>query len=163
MALQRAGSFVAEKFSFSSPGALVYRGAVADHLSRRERSANMAAIRSKNTSPELAVRKVVHALGYRYRLHDPKLPGRPDLVFPSRHKALFVHGCFWHRHNGCKRATVPQTRRAFWEAKLSNNVRRDRRDRRTLRELGWKVLTAWQCELRNPAKLRERLDEFLSS
>ena len=123
----------------------------------------MAAIRSKDTSPELAIRKMVYALGYRYRLHDPKLPGKPDLVFSSRRKALFVHGCFWHRHNGCGRATIPKTRREFWEAKLSRNVLRDKRNLRLLRKLGWKVLTAWQCELENPTKLRKRLDEFLSN
>ena len=122
----------------------------------------MAAIRGKDTSPELAVRKMVYALGYRYRLHDPKLPGRPDLVFPSRKKAIFVHGCFWHRHNGCRRATIPQTRSAFWETKLSGNVQRDEQNRRLLRKLGWKVLIAWQCELKNTTKLRRRLDEFLS-
>jgi DNA mismatch endonuclease (patch repair protein) len=135
---------------------------VADHLSRKARSANMAAIRSKDTSPEIAIRKMVYALGYRYRLHDWKLPGKPDLVFPSRKKAIFVHGCFWHRHNGCSRATVPQTRSVFWETKLSGNVRRDLRNRRLLRELDWKVFTAWQCELKKPTKLRRRLDEFLS-
>jgi DNA mismatch endonuclease (patch repair protein) len=136
---------------------------VTDHLSHRKRSLNMAAIHAKNTIPELAVRKIVYGLGYRYRLHDPKLPGKPDLVFPSRRKALFVHGCFWHKHNGCSRATIPKTRTDFWEAKLGSNAARDRRNRRQLLRLGWRVLTAWQCELKDPRRLAERLDEFLAN
>lgn len=98
-----------------------------DHLSREKRSQNMAAIHSEDTSPEIAVRKMVYALGYRYRLHVPDLPGKPDLVFPSRKKILFVHGCFWHCHNRCKRATIPKTRTVFWRNKLSANAERDRR------------------------------------
>lgn len=136
---------------------------MADHLDRSRRSLNMSAIHSKNTEPELAVRKMVYALGYRFRLHVPNLPGRPDLVFASKRKAIFVHGCFWHRHNRCSRATIPKTHSEFWEAKLSLNAVRDRRSRRLLRRMGWKVLTAWQCELKNPDKLSERLDEFLAS
>jgi DNA mismatch endonuclease (patch repair protein) len=136
---------------------------VADHQSRQKRSLNMAAIRSVDTGPEMMVRKIVYALGYRYRLHDPKLPGKPDLAFPSKRKALFVHGCFWHRHNRCSRASIPKTRKKFWEAKLFANVARDRRARRQLRRMGWEVLTAWQCELKNPERLTERLNEFLGS
>lgn len=137
--------------------------AMADHLSRAKRSRNMAAIRSVNTRPEMIVRRIVHQLGYRYRLHDPKLPGKPDLVFPSRHKALFVHGCFWHRHTKCGRASIPKTRTEFWEAKLTANVVRDRRTRRQLRQMGWNVLTAWQCELKNLDRLTERLNDFLAN
>lgn len=122
----------------------------------------MAAVHSEDTSPEIAVRKIVFSLGYRYRLHDPKLPGKPDLVFPSRRKAIFVHGCFWHRHNGCSRATMPKTRTTFWEKKLCSNVARDKRNRARLRQMGWRVFTAWQCDLRNPSKLTERLDGFLA-
>lgn len=136
---------------------------MADHVDRKKRSLIMAAVHSRDTGPEMAVRKIVHALGYRYRLHDPKLPGRPDLVFASRHKTIFVHGCFWHRHIGCKYTTTPKTRRAFWESKFSSNVSRDRRTRRELRKMGWEVLTVWQCELRNPEKLKGRLDEFLAN
>jgi len=109
------------------------------------------------------MRKIVHSLGYRYRLHDPKLPGRPDLVFALRRKAIFVHGCFWHRHTRCRYTTTPKTRTAFWEAKFSSNVSRDRRTRHLLKKMGWKVLTVWQCELKNLKKLTERLDEFLAS
>jgi DNA mismatch endonuclease, patch repair protein len=123
----------------------------------------MAAVHSENTGPEMAVRRIAHALGYRYRLHDPKLPGKPDLVFPSKRKVIFVHGCFWHVHKRCSRATTPRTRAKFWEQKLSGNVQRDVRNRRHLRKLGWTVLTIWQCELKNPTKLRKHLNEFLST
>lgn len=134
-----------------------------DHLDQTKRSLNMAAIHSRNTKPELAVRKIVHALGYRYRLHDSRLPGSPDLAFASRSKAIFVHGCFWHRHTGCRYSTTPKTRTAFWETKFSSNVVRDRRTRRQLKKIGWAVLTVWQCELKNPKKLTERIDEFLAN
>ena len=136
---------------------------MADHLSRKKRSANMAAIHSKDTSPELAVRKMVHGLGYRYRLHDPKLPGKPDLVFPSRKKVLFVHGCFWHCHTRCKRATIPKTRADFWQKKLASNIERDRRNRRELRALGWETMTVWECGLKNQQKVSERIDGFLAN
>jgi len=136
---------------------------VTDHVDRKTRSLIMAAVRSEDTKPELAVRKIVHAMGYRYRLHDRKLPGRPDLVFVSRCKAIFVHGCFWHRHTGCRYATSPKTHVAFWKAKFSYKVARDRRNRRELKKLGWVVLTVWQCELKNPKKLTERLNEFLAN
>jgi DNA mismatch endonuclease (patch repair protein) len=132
---------------------------VVDHLNREKRSLNMAAVRSEDTTPELAVRKIVHSLGYRYRLHVPELPGKPDLVFPSRRKIIFVHGCFWHSHNKCKRATTPKTRTLFWQEKLLGNATRDQRNQRQLRELGWKVLTVWQCELKKPNRLRGRIEE----
>lgn len=134
-----------------------------DHVDRKKRSLIMAAVRSEDTKPELAVRKIVHAMGYRYRLHVRKLPGRPDLVFVSRCKAIFVHGCFWHRHTGCRYATSPKTHAAFWKAKFSYNVARDRRNRRELKKIGWAVLTVWQCELKNPEKLTERLNEFFAN
>ncbi len=122
----------------------------------------MRAVRSTDTQPELAVRKIVHALGFRYRLHDKTLPGKPDLVFPSRHKVLFVHGCFWHRHKGCRYTTSPKTRTAFWDAKFQANVRRDRSSVRKLRRLGWGVMTVWQCQLKRPERLGEKLYEFLA-
>ena len=111
----------------------------------------MRAVRSKDTTPELAVRKLAHALGYRFRLHRRELPGSPDLVFPGRRKVVFVHGCFWHRHAGCARgASTPATRRGFWEAKFARNVARDRRDRRRLRAAGWGVMVVWECQTRFP-------------
>jgi DNA mismatch endonuclease (patch repair protein) len=122
----------------------------------------MAAVHSKNTKPELVVRKLVFGMGYRYRLHSAKLPGKPDLVFPGRHKVIFVHGCFWHRHKGCRYATSPKTRVDFWEAKFDANVARDQRTNRELKELGWSVLTVWQCQLKEPEKLARKLDDFLS-
>jgi len=122
----------------------------------------MAAVRSKDTRPELAVRKIVNGLGYRYRLHVGTLPGRPDLVFPARRKVVFVHGCFWHRHRNCRYASSPKTRRKFWEAKFAANVARDRRTARELKRMHWAVLTVWQCELKKPERLTGRLDDFLS-
>ncbi len=135
---------------------------MADHVNRAKRSLIMAAVHSRDTMPEIAVRKIVHSLGYRYRLHDSRLPGRPDLVFPSRRKVVFVHGCFWHRHAQCKYASSPKTRVAYWQAKFFANVARDRRTRRELKNLGWTQMTVWQCELKKPEKLTERLDDFLA-
>jgi DNA mismatch endonuclease (patch repair protein) len=136
---------------------------VADHVDKAKRSLIMAAVHSEDTGPEMAVRKIVHALGYRYRLHVAALPGCPDLVFPARSKVIFVHGCFWHRHNGCRYASSPKTNRVFWENKFAANVARDRRARRELKKMNWAVLTVWQCELKKPEKLTERLDDFLSN
>jgi DNA mismatch endonuclease (patch repair protein) len=133
-----------------------------DALSKQQRSANMRAVKSRDTGPEIAIRKIVHRLGYRYRLHVRSLPGRPDLVFPSRRKIIFVHGCFWHRHSGCKRATLPKTRQQFWRNKLASNVARDRRAGHELKRLDWAILTVWQCELKKPDRLTKRLNDFLS-
>lgn len=119
---------------------------MADTLTPRERSERMARIRSRDTKPELALRKALHALGLRYRLGS-KLPGKPDLVFP-RHKAVvFVHGCFWHRHEGCKVATTPKSNTPFWTEKFERNVSRDQRVARELEAAGWRVFVAWECEL----------------
>lgn len=121
----------------------------------------MAAVRSVHTKPELAVRKLLHRMGYRYRLHGAALPGKPDLVFPSRRKVVFVHGCFWHRHPRCRYATSPKTRIEFWQNKFASNVARDRRVKRKLRAAGWAVMTVWQCELKEPDKLVAKIDDFL--
>lgn len=117
------------------------------------RSAQMALIRSRDTKPELRVRKALHAAGLRYRLHVRKLPGSPDLVFPSRHIAIFVHGCFWHQHPGCKAARMPKSRLDFWAPKLKGNLARDKRNRHALRKLGWTVIVIWECQTRAPKKL----------
>lgn len=117
------------------------------------RSAQMALIRSRDTKPELRVRKALHAVGLRYRLHVRKLPGSPDLVFPSRHIAVFVHGCFWHQHPGCKAARMPKSRLDFWQPKLDGNVARDRRNHRALRKLGWEVIIIWECQTRRASML----------
>ena len=128
----------------------------------RARSANMAKVKGKDTSPEMLVRRMVHAMGYRYRLHVTGLPGTPDLVFPGRQKIIFVHGCFWHRHSLCKRATMPSTRKAYWEAKLAGNVKRDADAIERLETAGWKVLVLWECALRDRATLKQQLAAFLS-
>ena len=107
----------------------------------------MSRIRSRDTSPELAIRRQLHALGLRYRLHDRRLPGRPDLVLPRFRAVVFVHGCFWHRHPGCSIATTPKSNTAFWQEKFDRNVRRDKRSAVALEAAGWRVFTAWECEL----------------
>lgn len=134
-----------------------------DGLTPAERSARMALVRSKNTKPELLVRRLVHAMGYRYRLHRRDLPGTPDLVFPGRSKVIFVHGCFWHRHAHCALARLPKTRGDFWLAKLTANAERDARNVRALRRLGWGVLTIWECQLRNTTVLANRIGRFLDA
>lgn len=118
-----------------------------DIVDRVTRSRMMAGIRGGNTLPELAVRRHLHGRGFRFRLHVRDLPGRPDIVLPKYRAAIFVHGCFWHRHPGCRFATTPATRRAFWQAKFRENVERDHRQQRTLRSAGWRVLVIWECEV----------------
>jgi len=121
----------------------------------------MSRIRGKDTTPERAVRSMVHGLGYRFRLHGRDLPGRPDLVLPRLRTVIFVHGCFWHRHARCRYATTPATRRAFWLEKFERNVERDRRTAAALRRLGWSVITVWEGQLRRPEKVRVRLERML--
>lgn len=125
-----------------------------DRLTPNQRSANMARVRGKDTKPELAVRRALHGMGYRFRLHRRDLPGTPDIVLPRHRLALFVHGCFWHRHAGCRRCTTPQTRREFWEAKFAANVERDRRYTEALEAEGWRVGVLWECQIRSAAQLR---------
>jgi DNA mismatch endonuclease (patch repair protein) len=121
----------------------------------------MAAIRGKDTGPEMTVRRLLTAMGYRYRLHSRALPGRPDLVFSSRRAVVFVHGCFWHRHACLHGRVMPRTRRAFWRAKLEGNAVRDKRTRSQLRREGWRVLVVWECQLRDVDKLAAYLRAFL--
>ena len=118
-----------------------------DFLSPAQRSERMSRIRGKDTRPEVALRKVLHGLGLRYRLHGVGLPGKPDLVFPRYKAVVFVHGCFWHRHSGCSIATTPKSNTAFWLDKFAKNVARDRRAIQNLNELGWRVFVAWECEV----------------
>jgi DNA mismatch endonuclease (patch repair protein) len=118
-----------------------------DNLTQAERSDLMRRVRSRNTSPEIAVRRIVHRLGYRYRLHDRGLPGNPDIVFPSRGKIILVHGCFWHGHRCRAGLNTPVSNTAYWTNKLSRNKERDQRNIRRLRKLGWNVLVVWECEL----------------
>ena len=122
----------------------------------------MSSIRSKDMKPEMVVRRFLHARNYRYRLHRKDLPGHPDIAFGSRRKAIFVNGCFWHRHGGCPRATTPKTREAFWGEKFARNIQRDKAAREHLAELGWKVLTIWECETGDSAALEKRLIDFLA-
>jgi DNA mismatch endonuclease (patch repair protein) len=117
----------------------------------------MSAVRGKDTAPELRLRKALHALGYRYRLHATTLPGKPDMVFPARRKLIFVHGCFWHRHDCKSGRSTPSVRRNFWLNKLQANVLRDRVNVRRLRELGWAVIVAWECQLA-PKRFEKSLD-----
>jgi len=134
-----------------------------DSLSKEERSEIMARVRSKNMRPELFVRKLVFALGYRYRLHARDLPGCPDLVFRPRRKVIFVHGCFWHRHANCALARMPKSRLDFWAPKLEGNRERDEKNKRTLHREGWKVLTVWECELDDAKRLDTRIRRFLDA
>lgn len=136
---------------------------MADVLTPAQRSYCMSRIRCKDTQPEMIVRKLVHALGYRYRLHVRNMPGRPDLVFSSRRKVIFVHGCFWHRHR-CKYGQVtPKTRKNFWRTKLEKNKERDGRNRRALRRNGWHVLVVWECQTKCAERLIDRVVNFLDS
>ena len=121
----------------------------------------MSRVRPTGTRPEMAVRRLVHGLGYRYRLHGRRLPGRPDLVFAGRRKVVFVHGCFWHRHPGCRLARTPKTRVDFWRAKLDGNRERDLLKQRQLRDLGWRSLVVWECELTDLESVAERVTVFL--
>lgn len=121
----------------------------------------MQANKSKDTKPEMQVRRLLHGLGYRFRLHRRDLPGRPDLVFPSRWAVIQVYGCFWHQHPGCRHARVPETRRDYWAPKFQQNTARDRRSEQALKEMGWRVLVLWECETADKARLRERTAGFL--
>lgn len=135
---------------------------MADKIDPARRSANMAKIASKNTKPEMVVRRLLHSLGYRYRLHRKDLPGKPDLVFPSRRAVIFVHGCFWHLHPdpACRDARLPTSRQEYWLPKLQRNVERDKYAQEALLKDGWKVLTIWDCETK-AVDLPQRLQAFL--
>lgn len=131
-----------------------------DRLEKRERSALMARVRGRDTKPELIVRKLTHRLGFRFRLHRRELPGSPDLVFVSRRKVAFVHGCFWHQHK-CKRGTRPASNTEFWDRKLDRNRQRDREAVKLLKKDGWKILVIWECEVKNEVRLSRRISKFL--
>jgi DNA mismatch endonuclease (patch repair protein) len=132
-----------------------------DTLTRIERSKRMALIRSKNTRPELLVRKIARSFGYTLRFHVSDLPGKPDLVFPKLKKVIFVHGCYWHRHPGCGLARLPKSKLNFWVPKLDGNRRRDLRNIARLRRDWWKVCVVWECQLKNMASLEKRIERFL--
>lgn len=134
-----------------------------DRLSESRRSANMRVIRSRDTRPEIAVRQMVHALGYRFRLHRKDLPGKPDLVFPGLGKVIFVHGCFWHQHSSCREGRLPGSRVDYWGPKLARNQERDREHLANLNQMGWHSLVIWECETEDKPKLTQRLGAFLGS
>src|SRR5438445_8088994 len=136
---------------------------VRDRLTKERRSWNMSRIRGKDTSPEKRVRSQLHRMGYRFRLHRKDLPGSPDIVFVSRRIALFVHGCFWHRHRGCKNCTTPTNNRKFWVEKLEGNAARDKRNRLALRKLGWKTFVIWECEIEDRKRLENTLTQFVAT
>lgn len=132
-----------------------------DILTTAERSAHMSRIRARDTRPEMVVRRTAHAMGLRYRLHRKDLPGSPDLVFPGRRRAIFVHGCYWHRHSGCRLAYTPKSNTAFWEAKFECNVARDKEAIAALEADGWRTAIIWECETKRPDGIPGRLRSFL--
>jgi DNA mismatch endonuclease (patch repair protein) len=134
-----------------------------DKLTPERRSENMRRIRSKGTGPEMIVRRLVHGMGFRYRLHVASLPGRPDLVFPRLAKIVEVRGCFWHQHSGCIDAHVPETRADYWKPKLEGNRRRDKRNAAQIRAMGWRLCKVWECETKHTDKLARKLRRFLAN
>lgn len=132
-----------------------------DRLSSARRSWNMSRIQSRNTNPEIRVRSMLHQLGYRFRIHVRVLPGQPDIVLHRYHAVILVHGCFWHRHKGCKFTYTPKSRTDFWERKFDENVRRDEKVMKELIKLGWRVLTIWECQIQDLEELKGRLIGFL--
>jgi DNA mismatch endonuclease (patch repair protein) len=136
---------------------------MADVLSAEQRHRNMSRIRGRDTTPERTVRSVLHRLGYRFRLHRRDLPGRPDIVLPRFGSVIFVHGCFWHRHLGCRYTTTPSTRSEFWQNKFQQNVARDKRNEADLRKAGWRVLCVWECQTRETEVLARQLRHFLGA
>ena len=123
----------------------------------------MGRVRAKGTKPELLVRQLAHSMGYRFRLHHDRMPGRPDLVFTRRRKVIFVHGCFWHSHDGCSKATIPATNREFWTLKLARNRERDHENLSALSQTGWEALVVWECETKDREALSARIRRFLEA
>ena len=132
-----------------------------DHLTQAQRSVNMSKIRSKDTAPERAVRRTLTSLGWNYRLHSDKLPGKPDIVISRNNTVILVNGCFWHQHKGCKRRTVPKTNKRYWVTKLRKNVEKQKEDIKQLRKTGWKVYTVWECETKSERSLTIKLKSVL--
>ena len=132
-----------------------------DIFDPEKRSEIMSRIRGRDTRPEMIVRRIAHGLGFRFRLHRKDLPGRPDIVFPRHQAVIVVHGCFWHRHPGCKRASSPKTRVRYWQNKFEDNVVRDKRNETALCDLGWKVMVIWECETKDHEAVAARIESFL--
>ena len=132
------------------------------HKVSEQRSRNMSAIKSKNTKPEIKVRKVLHSMGYRFRLHSKDLPGSPDIVLPKYKTVIFVHGCFWHRHENCKYASIPKTRQEFWNKKFEENIKRDSEIQDKIKNLNWRSVVIWECETKNIENLRDKIIDVFS-
>jgi len=134
-----------------------------DRISKEHRSWNMSRIQSRDTKPEKTVRSILHGLGYRFRLHQKNLPGKPDIVLARYNSVIFVHGCFWHRHKECKNASVPKTKKTFWEEKFKANIERDIKVKNELKSNGWRVLVVWECELTDIESVEKELGKFLKN
>lgn len=134
-----------------------------DIFSKQKRSEVMSAIRSKNTRPEKVVRSMLHRMGLRFRNHGKRLPGKPDVVLARYKTVVEIHGCFWHRHQGCKLASNPSANKKFWQAKFKRNVTRDEANRKELRKMGWRTILVWECELRKPERLERRLARLMDA
>ena len=134
---------------------------MSDVFSKEKRSWLMSRVKGRDTTPEILVRSFLHRMGLRFRIHRRDLPGKPDIVLPRHGKVIFVHGCFWHGHKRCLRSQRPTTHKGFWNRKLDQNIERDKRFRRRLWRMGWKVLVVWECETRKPEKLLQKLERFL--
>ena len=132
-----------------------------DHLTKSKRSENMSRIKNKNTTPEIIVRKILHSMGYRYRLHTASVYGKPDIVIKTKRKAVFVHGCFWHRHSNCNLATTPKTNTSYWEKKFQTNIARDKIVQEHLSKENWTFLIIWECEIKDKAELKKKLSKFM--
>ena len=132
------------------------------HKVSEQRSRNMSAIKSKNTKPEIKVRKILHSMGYRFRLHSKDLPGSPDIVLPKYKTVIFVHGCFWHRHENCKYASNPKTRQEFWNKKFKENIKRDSEIQDKIKNLNWRSVVIWECETKNIENLRDKIIDVFS-
>jgi DNA mismatch endonuclease (patch repair protein) len=133
-----------------------------DTIPAEKRSKIMSNIRSKDTQPELKVRKLLYSLGFRYRLHGKNLPGKPDIVFKGKKKVIFVHGCFWHQHADCVHGGIPKSRQEYWEPKLLKNIERDKKNQTKLKEIGWDFLIVWECQLDDMELLSKQLNTFLT-
>ncbi len=132
-----------------------------DVFDKSKRSWIMSRVKSENTKPEIYIRSIIHRWGFRFRKNRKDLPGSPDILLPKYRKAIFVHGCFWHGHKNCKRATRPASNKSFWRKKLDMNIQRDKRNLRALKAQGWQVLVVWECQIKNEKRLLNRLRHFL--
>ena len=132
-----------------------------DIYDKSKRSEIMSKISGKDTKPEIIVRKYLFSKGFRYRINDKRYPGKPDIVLPKYNTVIFVHGCFWHGHKNCKASNLPETRKEFWEKKIGDNIKRDRKNNRKLKNDGWKVITIWQCEINNQSKIESGLEKLI--